>query len=65
MHLISASRDIRKRLSRVRKGDVVRIKGYLVKVDAGDNWHWQSSLTRKDTGEGACELVWVEEFEIL
>ncbi len=22
-------------------------------------WHWRSSLTRDDTGPGACELVYV------
>ena len=26
---------------------------------------WRSSLTRKDSGNGACELVWVEELRPL
>jgi hypothetical protein len=64
MHLIPATHDIAKRLRRARKGHIVGIRGYLVNVDSGDNWHWRSSLTRKDTGNGACELIWVEAFEI-
>lgn len=65
MHIIPATRDITRRLKKIRKGCVVRFNGYLVRVDARDQWHWQSSLTRKDTGDGACELVWVEQLDII
>ncbi|MGD8523526.1 MAG: hypothetical protein PVF56_20425 [Desulfobacterales bacterium] len=65
MHIIPASDDITQQLKDIRKGHVVRFSGYLVRVDARDKWHWQSSLTRKDTGIGACELVWVEEMDII
>lgn len=65
MHLIPQNPGVAKRLIKAREGNIVVIKGYLVKVDSSDNWHWRSSLTRKDTGAGACELIWVEEFEIL
>lgn len=61
MHLIPGTPDISKQLRRVRRGHVVSIKGFLVRADAG-NWHWVSSLTRQDTGAGACELVWVQAF---
>ena len=30
------------------------------RMRAPDGWRWRSSLTREDTGAGACELVWVE-----
>ena len=43
---------------------VITLHGYLVEVRANDGWHWRSSLTRNDTGNGACELVWVESVEI-
>lgn len=61
MHLIPASDEVESQLERVREGHVVSFKGYLVKAVAPDNWRWQSSLTREDTGAGACEVVWVEE----
>lgn len=63
MHLIPANRDIAKQLRRVRIGHVVFIKGFLVRADAG-NWHWVSSLTRQDTGAGACELIWVQDLVV-
>jgi hypothetical protein len=63
MHLIPASERIAKRLKKVRAGHVVRFSGYLVNATAGDGWTWATSLTRTDSGAGACELVWVEEFE--
>jgi hypothetical protein len=49
----------------VRAGSLVRFSGYLVKVEAPDGWAWVSSLTRDDTGAGACELVWVDDLETL
>jgi hypothetical protein len=34
------------------------------KSRAPDGWRWRSSLTREDTGAGACELVWVERIAV-
>lgn len=64
MHLIPSSRTIRKQLGKVRKGHVVHFSGYLVSAAGRDGWRWNTSMTRSDTGNGACELVWVDEFEI-
>lgn len=61
MHMIGARPSINNRLKAVAHEDVVTLRGYLVRVEATDGWHWQSSMTRNDSGEGACELVWVEE----
>jgi hypothetical protein len=60
MHLIPASSDIRDQLERVRRGHVVHLKGYLVRVNGPRGYLWTSSLTRNDTGNGACELFYVE-----
>ena len=43
----------------VEAGDRVRIDGWLVQVNAPDGWRWRSSLTREDSGGGACEVVYV------
>jgi hypothetical protein len=64
MHLIPSNREIAKVIKNVRTGHVVAIEGYLVRVNAQDNWWWKSSLSRNDTGNGACEVVWVAEIEI-
>jgi hypothetical protein len=65
MHLIPADSAIESKLDQVRIGQVVHLRGYLVRVEASDGWRWMSSLTREDTGAGACELVWVEELNSL
>lgn len=57
MHIIPADETVARRLQKIRKGNIVRIRGYLVRVDAKNGWHWTSSLTRNDTGQGACELI--------
>lgn len=62
MHLIPSSEAIKRQIKALRVGQVVSVRGYLVRVDAPDRWIWQSSLSRTDTGDGACELVWVESF---
>ena len=60
MHLIPASRAVADQLKSVRTGQIVHLGGYLVDVRRDDGWRWRSSLSREDTGAGACELVWVE-----
>ena len=64
MHMIPAGAAVERRLKAVRTGQVVSLSGYLVEVRARDGWGWRSSLTRTDTGNAACELVWVERIEI-
>lgn len=59
MHMIPSDAATAAALAKVRKGDRVRIDGWLVQVDGHDGWHWRSSLSREDTGAGACELVYV------
>jgi len=44
----------------VRVGQVVHLTGQLIEARANDGWRWRSSLTRDDTGAGACELFRVE-----
>ena len=63
MHLIPADDGVRRALKRVRRGELVHIEGFLVDASRPDGWHWRSSLSRDDTGDGACELVYVEELE--
>lgn len=59
MHMIPADDAVAAALRRIERGQRVRIDGWLVEVNAGDGWRWRSSLTRDDSGGGACELVYV------
>jgi len=61
MHMIPSSDSVRKQLLKVHPGQVVQISGDLVEVEGEGGWKWRSSLSRTDTGNGACELVWVRE----
>lgn len=64
MHMIPATGDVERQLLNLRPGQLVTLQGYLVEVHATDGWQWRSSLTREDTGAGACELVWVEKLDV-
>jgi len=65
MHLIPANDAVESRIEAARRGHIVRLRGKLVRAAAPDGWRWNSSLTREDSGNGACELVLVESFEIV
>ncbi len=62
MHLIAADNGIAKQIRKVRPGKIISMRGYLVEVTGKDGFTWRSSLSREDTGGGACELMWVESF---
>jgi hypothetical protein len=64
MHLIPADDNVRRALLSVGRGDRVRVQGLLVNARRDDGFHWTTSMTREDTGPGACELVWVEQIQI-
>jgi hypothetical protein len=63
MHLIASSREIEKSIRKVRPGRVVTMRGFLVEASGPNGYKWTSSLSREDSGDGACELMWVESFE--
>ncbi|HTS54850.1 MAG TPA: hypothetical protein VMH26_16380 [Burkholderiales bacterium] len=65
MHMIPATEEVERRLLSIRPGHILSLAGYLVEVRGRNGWRWRSSLTREDTGPGACELVWVEKLELL
>lgn len=64
VHLIAADSSIARQINNVRKGQVVHLQGQLVEANTADGWKWRSSLTRDDTGAGACELFYVERIDL-
>lgn len=60
MHLIPANDAVRRRLAAARTGHLVSLRGQLVDAARPDGFTWRTSLTRDDTGAGACELLFVE-----
>ena len=59
MHMIPADDAVAAALRRIERGQRVRIDGWLVEANTNTGWRWRSSLTREDSGGGACELVYV------
>ena len=64
MHLVPANDAVARVLKDARRGSIVKLSGYLIEVRGSDGFRWRSSLTRNDTGSGACELIWVESVEL-
>jgi hypothetical protein len=65
MHMIPANPAAADALARVKAGQRIQLSGQLVRVEAQDGFRWSSSLSRDDTGAGACELVWLEQLRLL
>ncbi len=59
-HVIPADAGIRSKLARLRVGQVVRLTGKLVDAVRDDGAYVHTSVTRTDSGAGACEVMLVE-----
>jgi hypothetical protein len=64
MHIIPADDDLKKKLMLIQKDNIIELQGYLVECSQR-NWNWKSSLTRDDTGTGACEIIYITDFKII
>lgn len=67
-HLIPADMAVKWKIKQIRTGDHIRITGYLADVvgyRSDRNFTWKSSTVRTDTGDGACEVIYVTDVEWL
>ncbi len=64
-HLLVDSDKAARVLRSIRRGDQVRIKGYLATYAHDGVFSRGTSVTRTDTGNGACETIYVKEVEVL
>ncbi len=65
-HLLADNEEIAKKIMSVEIGDQIHFKGYLVEYSANDGQFKRStSTTRLDTGNNACEVVYLTDFEII
>ncbi|MBM4308412.1 MAG: hypothetical protein FJ115_07030 [Deltaproteobacteria bacterium] len=61
-HIIPATENISLALKGVAKNEKIILEGFLVNLRGtykGGTVYWNTSLTRKDTGNGSCELFYV------
>ncbi len=61
MHLVAANATIAAQMKKIKADDLVYLKGSLIEIQTQDGWRWKSSLSREDTGNGACELMRVDQ----
>ena len=60
VHVIPATPAIASFCKSLRQGELVHLDGELVEATGPEIGTWRSSLSRTDTGNGACELMLVE-----
>jgi hypothetical protein len=64
-HVIPADAGVARQLKRVRIGQVIHLRGYLVNAVRDDGVDITTSMTRSDSGPGSCEVLLVQQVEIL
>jgi len=64
MHMVPASNAVAESLKQVSANDVVELNGWLIRIEKNNGWRWQSSLSRDDSGDGGCELIYVCAIEV-
>lgn len=70
-HIIPSDTKVEKMINLIKEGNYIRLEGYLVNVFCqkkdGSSFKWNTSTSRTDTKDGACEIlyvtnvVWLEE----
>lgn len=66
-HIVHANEKIKKQLSNLKEHQVIKMTGYLINAKNINypNIELKSSLTRTDTGAGACEVFYVNYLEVV
>jgi hypothetical protein len=66
-HILPANGNIYRAIKQIKKRDQIVLEGFLVNVKGtfkGRPVSWNTSLTRTDTGNGSCELLYVSKVRI-
>lgn len=74
-HLMSANKEVEEKIKSIESGDQIKIKGKLVNVKGkaigeiesheSREIVWDTSVSRDDGNAGACEIIYVEDIEII
>ena len=67
-HLVPSNSKIRKQIKKIKPGDMIQIKGYLMNAywqQKNGYYEWETSTNRYDHGSGACEIIYVTEVKWL
>jgi len=64
MHIVPASKEVAKIVADADAGSIVSLRGYLIEAKGKDGWTWRSSLSRDDSGDGSCEVLFVQAAQV-
>jgi hypothetical protein len=64
LHVVAADPQLKERLGELRRGNLVRIEGWLVEAVSGDGWRWRGKA-RETAPEMPGTVLWVEKLEVL
>jgi len=65
-HVLIDDKEIESKLMRSEPGDHIRLKGVLAEYrNPRTGFHRSTSTIRTDTGDGACETIYVTDFEVV
>lgn len=65
-HLLTNDYFIKKKLMNAELGDQIYLKGVLAEYkNKGNGFYRGTSVTRTDSGNGACETIYLDEFKII
>ncbi len=66
-HVVPASPNLASAARALAAGDITELTGELVRIDGRkgqERVRWKSSLSRTDTGEGSCELLYLRRLRV-
>jgi hypothetical protein len=66
-HVVPASSGLGRAARSLEPGDIAELAGELVRIDGRrgqETVWWRSSLSRGDTGEGSCELLYLRHLRV-
>lgn len=64
-HLLAGTATIQEKIAHAEHGDQIAFQGFLASYSHGENFKRGTSTRRDDTGNGACETVFVTNFTML
>ena len=65
IHIIPSTPELAASCKSLRWGALVHLSGELVEATGPHIGTWRSSLSRTDSGNGACELLYLQKMELL
>jgi hypothetical protein len=65
IHALPSSKVIQDELHKIRKGNIITIKGYIVDVKSiDDDWFWKSDFRNESLGSKDSQIIWIEEITV-